>query len=124
MVYLSVASRSAPFTLAEIVLATYWQLGGNRWLRGNCHHIGLIVDDRQDVASTLPSIVKGCQTTETLGDLFKLFKKIAKSPSVAVVTSIVNELPVLTHSFLLGYLNFIQSFKLLKRLCFSHFKPC
>ena len=99
MVYLSVASRSAAFTLAEIVLATCCRRGGNRWLRRSCHHIALIVNDRQYLASTLPSIANDCQTTEMLGDFFKLFEKIAKLPSVAVVASIVNELPVSLQQF-------------------------
>ena len=71
------------------VLATWWQ----PTVVGNCHHIALIVNDRQYVASTLSSIVNACQTTETLGDFLELFKKIA------VVASIVNELLVSLQQF-------------------------
>ena len=90
LVYLSVACRSATFTLAKIVLAMRWKRDGNRWLWWKYHHIALVGNDRKYIAI----IVNGCQRLATFSNCLKKLPSVDVVAAVAVVSSIVNELLV------------------------------
>ena len=62
------------------MLAICWQRGGNRCLRmrGIATTLPSVANDRQYVARTLPVRCHHRQWLPTLGNFFKLFKKVAK----------------------------------------------